>query len=218
MPARILWIEGNRASRPPFVSLLRGKGYLVDTVSSGKTAVAYLKSASAELIVVDAASMRSSGKRICQTVRVAAGELPILLICDSKIVEPSDFPVNVILEMPFTIRKLINRLVPLLPGDGDKVITAGPITLDLSRKQVVCGKKESQLTPRMIGLLEMLMEKPGEVLERGTLFRKVWRTEYTGDTRTLDVHMSWLRQAIEADPRKPKHIKTIRGVGYRLDI
>jgi DNA-binding response OmpR family regulator len=61
------------------------------------------------------------------------------------------------------------------------------------------------------------MEQAGAVVERGQLFQEVWNTEYTGDTRTLDVHISWLRRAIEEDPRKPKYVKTIRGVGYRLD-
>jgi DNA-binding response OmpR family regulator len=64
----------------------------------------------------------------------------------------------------------------------------------------------------------MLMNHHGEVVERERLFRQVWNTDYTGDTRTLDVHISWLRQAIEKDPRNPKFLKTIRGVGYRLDV
>ena len=62
------------------------------------------------------------------------------------------------------------------------------------------------------------MERPGEVIDRTELFQAVWETEYTGDTRTLDVHISWLRQALEDDPRHPRYIKTVRGVGYRLDI
>ena len=62
------------------------------------------------------------------------------------------------------------------------------------------------------------MEHHGEVVERENLFKQVWETDYTGDTRTLDVHISWLRRAIELDPLKPKFLKTIRGVGYRLDI
>jgi DNA-binding response OmpR family regulator len=62
------------------------------------------------------------------------------------------------------------------------------------------------------------MEHPGEILEREQLFRQVWHTEYTGDTRTLDVHISWLRYALEEDPRHPVLIKTVRGVGYRLDV
>jgi DNA-binding response OmpR family regulator len=62
------------------------------------------------------------------------------------------------------------------------------------------------------------MESPGEVVEREELFKKVWETDYTGDTRTLDVHISWLRKAIEPDPTQPKFLRTIRGVGYRLDV
>jgi DNA-binding response OmpR family regulator len=62
------------------------------------------------------------------------------------------------------------------------------------------------------------MDHPGEVLERKELFRQIWNTEYTVDTRTLDVHISWLRQAIEEEPHKPRFLKTIRGVGYRLDV
>jgi DNA-binding response OmpR family regulator len=84
-------------------------------------------------------------------------------------------------------------------------------------KRVRCLDKEERLTPRLIQLLKTLMEHPGEVIEREKLFSEVWRTEYTGDTRTLDVHISWLRQAIEEDPRNPRYLKTIRGVGYRLD-
>jgi DNA-binding response OmpR family regulator len=84
-------------------------------------------------------------------------------------------------------------------------------------KRVRCQGKEERLTPRLTHLLQTLMEHAGEVIEREKLFSEVWKTEYTGDTRTLDVHISWLRQAIEEDPRNPRFLKTIRGVGYRLD-
>jgi DNA-binding response OmpR family regulator len=69
-----------------------------------------------------------------------------------------------------------------------------------------------------VSLLKILMQNPGTVIERQNLFRQVWDTAYTGDTRTLDVHVSWLRQLLEDDPRHPQYIKTIRGVGYRLDV
>jgi DNA-binding response OmpR family regulator len=78
--------------------------------------------------------------------------------------------------------------------------------------------KSTRLTPRLVTLLKTLLEKHGEVVERETLFKKVWETNYTGDTRTLDVHISWLRGALELDPENPKFLKTIRGVGYRLDV
>jgi DNA-binding response OmpR family regulator len=78
--------------------------------------------------------------------------------------------------------------------------------------------KEAQLTPKTADLLEMLMKHPGEVIKREHLFSKVWETDFTDDTRTLDVHISWLRRAIEQNPRKPQLIKTLRGIGYRLDV
>ena len=81
-----------------------------------------------------------------------------------------------------------------------------------------CLEKETQLTPKTADLLEMLMQHPGEVLKREHLFSKVWETDFTDDTRTLDVHISWLRRAIEENPRKPIFIKTLRGIGYRLDV
>ena len=155
---------------------------------------------------------------MCRTIRLSADTLPIIVI------ENPDHPFtdntipNVILSLPFTSRKLVNRIKPFVPAEGKNVLIAGPIRLDLERKHVVCEDRESQLNPRLTTLLKTLMEHVGDVVLREELFRHVWRTEYTGDTRTLDVHISWLRRAIEANPRKPKYLKTIRGVGYRLDI
>ena len=105
-----------------------------------------------------------------------------------------------------------------MPGDGNNVLSVGPIRLDIENRRVRALGKNAKLTPRLITLLQILMDKHGEVVEREALFKKVWETNYTGDTRTLDVHISWLRRAIELDPDNPKFLKTIRGVGYRLDV
>jgi DNA-binding response OmpR family regulator len=70
----------------------------------------------------------------------------------------------------------------------------------------------------MTALLKILMQHPGKVLNREALFRKVWQTDYVGDTRTLDTHISWLRKKIEANPKEPVVLKTVRGVGYRLEM
>jgi DNA-binding response OmpR family regulator len=129
-----------------------------------------------------------------------------------------DVGADVLLELPFTIRKLVNRINPLLPLSSNKVLRTGPIQLDLERRVVRCLEKEAHLTPRLTSLLKRFMEHPNEVLEREDLFRKIWDTEYTGDTRTLDVHISWIRKAIEPNSHKPRYLITIRGVGYRLDI
>ncbi|HEX9011861.1 MAG TPA: response regulator transcription factor, partial [Anaerolineaceae bacterium] len=125
---------------------------------------------------------------------------------------------TVVLSLPFTIQKLANRIRPFLPGDEKNLLHVGPVHLDLEQRRVRCLGKQSRLTPRLVNLLRILMEHPGVVVERAELFKQVWDTEYTADTRTLDVHVSWLREAIEVDPRHPHFLKTIRGVGYRLDI
>lgn len=215
--AKILWIEGKRAEGPHFIPGLRKKGYLVETVPSGKVALAQLPDADADLVVVNAASLRTSGKRICQTLHDKVNGMPILLISSAHQAAMKDVCADVVLVLPFTLRKLINRIIPLLPGDGENLLHVGPIHLDLERKLVKCLGKETHLTPRLTRLLKVLMLNPGAVQERKQLFREVWKTEYTGDTRTLDVHISWLRQAIEEDPRNPRFLKTIRGLGYRLD-
>ncbi|MEL7642885.1 MAG: response regulator transcription factor, partial [bacterium] len=116
------------------------------------------------------------------------------------------------------LQKLVNRIKTFVPNEKKNSLAAGPIELDLDQRLVRCGTKQSRLTPRLAALLKMFLEKPGELIERQEIFQKVWETEYLGDTRPLDVHISWLRKKIEDDPRKPQFIKTIRGVGYRLDV
>ncbi len=218
MKAKILWVEGKRAVTPTFIPKLRKKGYQIETVPSGKMAVSRLVEIDPDLAIVDAASLRTPGTRICQSLRDRADGLPIVLILDQDHRSPKDVCANVVLKLPFTIRKLLNRIVAIQPGGSDRTMKVGAIELDLERRQVSCQGREAHLTPRLTRLLRTLMEHPGEVVEREDLFRRVWKTEYTGDTRTMDVHISWLRKAIEEDPRKPKFLKTIRGLGYRLDV
>jgi DNA-binding response OmpR family regulator len=217
MNARILWIEGKRADSPSFIPTLRKKDYWVETFATGSAAMDRLMEFDPDLIVINAASMRTSGKRICHEIHEKASETPIVLILDASQETPVDTQAKVVLKLPFTTRKLLNRIQPLLPGDGEDMLHVGNIRLDLERKRVRCQGRETRLTPRLTRLLEILMQHPGEVIERERLFQEVWSTHYTEDTRTLDVHISWLRQAIEEDARNPRFIRTIRGVGYRLD-
>ncbi len=218
MKAKILWIEGNRAEGPYFIPDLRKKDFTVEIVSTGKAANGYLLKDRFDLVVLNAATFRTSGKRICQDIRANWGKLPILMIANPDKPVSKDVGADVLLELPFTIRKLVNRINPLLPLSSNKVLRTGPIQLDLERRVVRCLEKESHLTPRLTSLLKRFMEHPNEVLEREDLFRRIWNTEYTGDTRTLDVHISWIRKAIEPNSHKPRYLITIRGVGYRLDI
>ena len=215
--ATILIIEGRHADFPSFTIPLQKKGFDVRVAKSGNQALNMLKDVDPDVLVLNAASMRSSGVRICKNVRGEEEDLPIILLLDPKR-DVSEDTATVILKHPFTIQKLANRIKPLLPGEGKNILTVGAIRLDLDRNRVRCLGQNTRLTPRLVILLQALMKHPGEVVEREELFKKVWETEYTGDTRTLDVHISWLRRAIEPDPTKPKLLRTIRGVGYRLDI
>ena len=217
MKGKILWIEGRRADTPSFIPILRKKDFLVDVVPTGTAAMGHVSGYDPDLVVVNAASMRSNGKRICCNLHQKYENLPILLILNPDQSVAPDVCANTVLVLPFTQRKLINRIMPLLPGDGDNIFHVGDIRLDLERRRVSCRGKEARLTPRLTQLLHILMKHAGEVVERENLFRETWKTDYIGDTRTLDVHISWLRQAIETDPRKPKYLKTFRGLGYRLD-
>ncbi len=220
MKAKILLIEGKRTDRPSFVTGLTRKGFQVESVPNGAEALVRLDSFSPDLIIVNAASMRTSGKRICQSIRSHSRGLPIVLITEAQNAESIEKEelADVILTLPFTLQKLMNRIRPLLPAEAKDLLQVGGLQLDPVQRWVRIGKRQTSLTPRLVTLLKILMEHPGEVVERGYLFSTVWDTKYTEDTRTLDVHVSWLRRAIEDDPRKPVYIKTIRGVGYRLDM
>jgi DNA-binding response OmpR family regulator len=215
---KILLIESGRANAPSFAPALEKKGF---SVSIHHTLPEALKSANKtqpDMVILDAASMKTSGTRMCRQARAKLDGIPIILISPQDTRPDHGSGASLMMVQPFTARKLLNRVDRLLPVDEQFTIEAGPIHLDLVHFKVRCGKKKSRLTPRVAKLLELFLQNPGKLLTRKALIRKVWLTDYTGDTRTLDVHMSWLRKAIEQDPKKPFYIKTIRGMGYRLDI
>ena len=213
----LLVIEGRHAEIPSFAADLQKKGFDVVSAQNGSEAVSKLKQTNPSLVVVNAPSLRSTGIRICLSIRKKDSKVPIILIVENE--KPVDKELaDSVLSLPFTVQKLVNRIKALMPGDGENMVSVGPIRLDLENRRVRSLGKNTKLTPRLITLLQILMDKHGEVVEREALFKKVWETNYTGDTRTLDVHISWLRRAIELDPDNPKFLKTIRGVGYRLDV
>jgi DNA-binding response OmpR family regulator len=217
---RILLIEGKRnSSTPSFFTGLSRKGYSVETVPTGAAALACLQEFNPQLVLVDAASMRTNGNRISQSVRQSNPKLPlILVVAESQPIGNNNLEATSVLQLPFTLQKLINRIRALLPVESQHIVTAGQLILDLEEHRVRYQGRQAGLTPRLVALLKTLMDHAGEVVDRKALFSTVWETDYTADTRTLDVHISWLRQALEDDPRDPKLIKTMRGIGYRLDI
>lgn len=223
MKEKIFLIESKRTGHTSFFSGLEKKGYVVESAPNGSAALERLIDVDPDLIIIDAASLRTNGKRICQSIREALDGVPLILILSSldgkKATDLAEKqPADSILVLPFTIQKLSNRVRSLLPGEGKKILHVGPIHLDVENQKVRVYNQTNKLTPHLTRLLELLMEKAGTVIPREELFRTVWETEYTADTRTLDTHISWLRRIIETDPRHPQYIKTVRGIGYRLDL
>ena len=168
-------------------------------------------------MIIDAASMRTSGARLAKKAR-AALNIPLILVSPegTKKIDITGAFVNLI--RPFTHIKLLNRVTRFSPSSKEDVIHLGKVSVFPSTKRVINNSKDTRLTPKQLELLELLVKKQGEVVTRKEMMKKVWRTDYLGDTRTIDTHVTWLRQAIENNPRKPKLLVTIKKVGYRLDI
>jgi DNA-binding response OmpR family regulator len=168
--------------------------------------------------VINAASLRTNGLRLVSWFHNRLPSTPLCLIVseDEPIVEAEN--VNFFLRLPFTVQKLVNRIRTLENNSHKGMLERGDLVLNPDSRIAIYKNKEVRLTPRQCDLLEKMMQKPGEILRREDLFKAVWDTDYTGDTRTLDVHISWLRQALEDDPHHPELIKTIRGKGYLLKV
>lgn len=214
----VLLIEGRRGDHSSFFDELQDKGFEVALASNGNAGLDVIDTVDPHVVVIDAASLRTSGIRICQSFRKTDNELPIILIVEKTVSVPDDVDANLVLQLPFTVQKLINRIKAYQPTDEKFVLEAGPIELNVHTQLVTCNGKQTKLTPRLVKILQLLIKNKGVIVERDPLFKSVWETNYTGDTRTLDVHISWLRQAVEDDPRRPRLIRTVRGVGYILDL
>ena len=216
--ANIILIESSRANAPSFAPALEKKGYAVSVYHKIDDALSAAKKRKPDLLILDAASMKMSGTRLSRRARAELGSIPIILVTPNGTRPDPGSGASLTLVHPFTPRKLLNRIARLLPGDERYTLEVGPIKLNLAQCKVHCLGKDTRLTPKQAQLLEVFMHNPGRLMTRKRLIRQVWHTDYTGDTRTLDVHMSWLRYAIEPDPKHPRFLKTIRGMGYRFDI
>ncbi|WP_420642891.1 response regulator transcription factor [Candidatus Leptofilum sp.] len=218
--AVILLVEGKRAGQNTAVPALEKAGHTIKLCHTGSAAINTLKTFSPHLVIFNAASMRTNGVRTCRRLKKNHHELPIIHVRAAGEPQYSEAEADVYLEQPFTPRKLLNRVKDLLPIDHaiEEIVRYGHISLYLSKKSVDAGKGETRLTPKLVLLLEQFMRHPHRLLTRRALMQHVWNTDYIGDTRTLDVHIRWVREQIEQDPAKPQYLKTIRGKGYILTI
>jgi DNA-binding response OmpR family regulator len=215
---KVLLLESERATAPSFAAALEKRGYAVTVERTATAAVKRSQNLLPDIVVLNAASLKTSGARICRQLRASLNGTPIVVVADAKNQPDANCGASATLVAPFTPRKLLNGIARLLPGDNSTTLDGGPIKLNVAQRRISFGGREARVTPKQARLLEMFLRAPGQMLTRKAIMKHVWETDYTGDTRTLDVHMSWLRGIIEPDPRKPRFLKTLRGQGYRLDL
>ena len=211
-------MQSARPGVAPLEPILKKRGYLVAVEHGLRPVLKRVASWSPDLIILDAASLKSGSWHVCRQLKRAAGEAPIILVVSRRQRVDPACDASVVLVQPFTPRKLLNSVVRLLPAEDGDTLQVGPIRLNLTRRRVVCGGRDKKVTPKQAKLLEMFLRAPGQLLTRRAIIKHVWDTDYIGDTRTLDVHISWLRCVIEPNPRRPRYIRTVRGQGYRLDL
>lgn len=168
-----------------------------------------------DCVLLDMTSLNGrAGEEAYNLAREDLRMLPLIILADKEAARK--FPADAVITAPLTWRKLSYRLKKL-PSDK-RFLRAGPLTLDLLRRVLIKGGEELHLTPKLALLLETFMRNRGRVLTRVYLMKKVWDTDYMDDTRTLDVHIHWLRKLIEDDYRSPVYLRTIKKVGYRFDV
>ena len=214
----ILLVEGRKPKSKYLAPGLEGQGYNIVTASTRKEALARSQETHPAVIVLDSPSLRFSKHSFCEALQEAGANIPVLVLLPQGEKIDRSLGARAHLRYPFSARKLVNRIARLLPAPDADVLQVSDIILNIKQRHVVRGDHESHLTPRQARLLQVLMLHPGEVLSRAFLMKQVWETDYLDDTRTLDVHIHWVRKAIEDDHRSPVYLHTVRGAGYCLKV
>jgi DNA-binding response OmpR family regulator len=167
-----------------------------------------------DLVVVNVCSGFLDVKEICQALDETRLEFPRLIVSRDEVHNHSSN--EMFLLIPYSPRQLTQRINKAIGDQNDRFLRIGNITVDGLKRNMKRSDRVEHLTPKECRLLHLLMEHADEALSRGTIMKEVWETEYLGDTRTLDVHIRWLREKLEDDPSHPRFIITVRGVGYRF--
>jgi len=203
---------------------LENEGYTVDTCGDGEAAVNMATANSYDLIILDWMMPRKDGIRVCQELRMFSTVPIIMLTAKSDDADllmgfesgADDYltkPFN-ILELKARVRALLRRAAINAPQPEKTGLSAGHVTLDTATRTARRDGSPVELTLKEYDLLEFFMKNPGKIFSRDNLLSLVWGYEFSGDTRTVDVHVRRLREKLEEDPANPKHLLTKWGVGY----
>jgi len=217
MTFRILFVEKDLTTTDLLVPSLERKGYRVSVAASLRQASSRIRSARPDVLVLDVASFGSYGYKISETLRVRLDGVPTILLLKKGHASAGSVA-DAYMTPPFTSRKLLYRVRKVAEKLSSRELRAGSLVFDPDTRTVRKGNTSVPLRPKEAALLAMFMNNPGRVLSRQELMKEVWETDYMGDTRTLSVHVRWLRTKIEDDPSSPRVLRTVRGVGYRFEV
>jgi DNA-binding response OmpR family regulator len=210
---------------------LSSEGYAVITAADGLTAVEVAREQQPDLVVLDLMLPRLDGFEVCRILRRETS-VPILMLTaradEVDRVVGLEVGADDYLTKPFSMRELLARVKALLRRvrlireemagaqgtSGTEQLVLGDLVIDLDRREAMVRGKPVRLKPQEYELLLFLVRHPGMALSRDLLLERVWGWDYGGGSRTVDVHVRWLREKIEADPANPERIVTVRGVGY----
>ncbi len=234
MPETILVVEDELSLRETLAYNLKKEGYTVETVGDGRVAVDAARRIKPDLVVLDLMLPGLDGFEVARVLRKEMTTAILMLTArDDEIDRVVGLEVGAddYLTKPFSMRELLARVKAQLrrtrlireevaQGDGGAPrgrLAFGGLVIDQTRREVTLDDSALQLKPKEYELLLFLAQHRGQMLSREFILERVWGWDFVGDSRTVDVHVRWLRQKIEADASKPERIVTVRGGGYRFE-
>ena len=223
---RILVVEDEESFSDPLSYLLRKEGFSVAVAATGPEGLAEFDKNGADLVLLDLMLPGLSGVEVCRQLRFRSA-VPIIMLTAKDIevdkVVGLEMGADDYVTKPYSTRELLARVRAVLRrrADADEpassTLEAGPVRMDVERHVVTVRGKATSMPLKEFELLELLLRNVGRVLTRGQLIDRVWGSDYVGDTKTLDVHVKRLRAKVEPDPGAPRHILTVRGLGYKFE-
>jgi len=224
--AKILVVDDEATMVRSLATLLSAEGYDVVTAADGPSGLEAARTHRPDLVVLDVMLPGLDGVEVCRQIRTWSTVPVIMLTAKTAEVDKVvglEVGADDYVTKPFGPRELVARVKAQLrraqmqqaQAEADR-LEAGGVVMDVGRRAVTAGGREVSLSPKEFDLLKTLLSHPGRVLGRDFLLNHVWGQDFFGDTRTLDVHIRWLREKIEDDPSHPVRILTVHGVGYRF--